>query len=504
MKATIKILCALLLCALILPMTIACNFGKGDETDGSQSGSSDVSETQGEATEDKDPIFTMTGLDQKDLDDKEVLILYSKYGTWGARPLDVSKGEANEDDVNRASYNRDKYFEQLTNSRIKYRAHDKNPNDLTSGEYQEITKLISSNEIQYYDIITMGVRTGGMLVTEQSLTDLSEFDHIINCDAEYYNSVINSQLTMAHKQFVTAGYYTTGNIKGTQVTLTNNTIIKQYHGENKITEIYQLALDNKWTLEALLNLDKGFANGGVNEDETTNTYTYICSLNAADSLFYNMGGAVIEKDDQDLPVVMIKEAVNINILDYLQEKLTNNSNVSIVAGDQEGKVFANGQGMFGYGIVGAYGSAEKATNGAIEERLLPAPIYNEGDEYRCFLPAWNANVSGIPAAAADPELSAYCYELYMGLSYQYIYPEYYQRILGKRYVKNDAEAQIFDIITSSATLDLATSYSWYATNNRNPIRDIITNGAGVASTTETVYESVSQQVQNFLNTYKLG
>ena len=92
----------------------------------------------------------------------------------------------------------------------------------------------------------------------------------------------------------------------------------------------------------------------------------------------------------------------------------------------------------------------------------------------------------------------------MGLSYQYIYPEYYQRILGKRYVKNDAEAQIFDIITSSATLDLATSYSWYATNNRNPIRDIITNGAGVASTTETVYESVSQQVQNFLNTYKLG
>ena len=114
---------------------------------------------------------------------------------------------------------------------------------------------------------------------------------------------------MAGKQFMTAGYYTTGNIRGAQITMVNNPALTDQHGENLIEELYTLALNKQWTMEKMLSYDAGFATGNVNNNHT-DKYTLVISEYGVENLFYAMGGTLISKNTQDLPTVSLNSSEN--------------------------------------------------------------------------------------------------------------------------------------------------------------------------------------------------
>jgi hypothetical protein len=303
---------------------------------------------------------------------------------------------------------------------------------------------------------------------------------------------------MAGKQFATAGYYTVGNIKGAQITSVNNTALTDQHGENLITELYNLALNKQWTMEKLLSYDAGFATGTVAGDGT-DKYTLVTSQYGVENLFYAAGGTLISKNNQDLPIVTVNSTENQARLSAIQSQ-TNQQGVFVARESGSGEMFNRGQSLFQIGMLGAYGAARRT--GEYDECLMPIPLEKEGGEYKSHIPTWNANVSGIPAQTADAETSAYLYEMYMALSYNYIYPAFYEKTMKLTYMNNETEAKIFDEIAKTVCLDIAAVYTWINAENTD-IRQMNDNKAEVTATVTNMAAMMQSKIEEFLGNYEI-
>ncbi|MBR7098671.1 MAG: hypothetical protein IKC59_04580, partial [Clostridia bacterium] len=450
------------------------------------------------------PVYDQTDLDVKTFEDQLYTVMYSTVGMWGATPVKMTAYDASIDSVNKASYDRDLKFEELTGATLSYIPSDTNPNDFYgSNSYSEaLRKMVSSGDISNIDMVMLGARTVGVLLAESFCMDLNEYDNYIHTDNSYYNVKFNNEMSLAEKQFFAMGYHTTGNIKGTEALLVNNTALtKQHQDGGTIDEIYQLALNQEWTYEKMMTYDKGFASGDINEDPTKNTYTLIMSANASQGLYYEMGGTLVEKDDQDMPLVTVNNTKNQDLLSFIKNNVTNNEKVTIVPNDGHGQVFINGQGLFMLAIVGSLGAGKLATG--MDERLMPAPTYAKGEEYNSYLAAWNANVVTIPATIGDADKAAYCFELYMALSYNYIYPEYYEKICQLQYVENSTESQIYDLITDNIYVDYSNLYGFVGTNSIGIRPIFIDSKTEVGSLVQSVSDELRTGIDNFLNNYDL-
>ena len=219
-----------------------------------------------------------------------------------------------------------------------------------------------------------------------------------------------------------------------------------------------------------------------------------------ENLFYAMGGTLIAKNSQDLPYVTVNSNENQARLQAIQS-YTNTDLVFIARKSESGDMFNRGQSLFQICMLGAYGSARNANNA--DECLMPVPMETAGGEYKSFIPTWNTNVSGIPAQAADAETSAYFYEMYMALSYNYIYPSFYEKTMKSTYAQNLTEAKIFDEVAKSVCLDIAAVYTWV--NERNTdIRDIVDNKSEAISTTNNLADTMKTKIDEFLGNYNVG
>lgn len=496
MKTTSKLLCLILAIMMMIPLFASCFKNKKPQPENPDVGIEDT----------RDEVLKMTGLEEKRYDGELFVIGYSFGGgtyisTWVPKPVNVSILDAQSDIVANASYLKDTRFETLTGARISYQGYATNPNVFDSA-YSESAKFVdlhSGGLLKDYDLLMFGATTAGKLIQEKVLMNLNEYDNIIHHDQVYYSSEINNQLSMAGKQFVTAGYYTTGNIKGSQVTMVNADALKAQHGSDLMGELYDLALNNQWTLEKMLSYDAGYATGKINGDKT-DKYTLVISNYGVENLFYGMGGKLIDKNSQDLPIVTVNTPENQQRLFGIQAH-TKTSLVCVAPESGSGQMFIDGQGMFQVGMLGAFGSARRTND--IDECLMPIPMEKAGGKYASFIPSWNANVSGIPAQVADAEMAAYFYELYMALSYMHIYPAYYEKTLRLTYTKNDEEAQIFDMIADSVCLDIAACYSWLNEKNTD-IRNMCANKAEVTQTVTNLAATLQNKIDEFLGTYEIN
>ena len=501
MKNTLKLLCLILAIMMMIPMIASCDLGKKD-------GDGTTTPAAGEdpAATPKDEIYTMTGLEEKTFENEFFVVGYSFGGgtyisMWIPKPVNVTMLDAKDDIVAEAAYKRDARFESLTGARLNYQGYATNPN-VYGNAYSESAKFIDLHTggiLKDYDMLMFGAATAGKLIQEKVLMDLNEYDNLVHHDADYYTSTINADLSMAGKQFATAGYYTTGNIRGAQATKVNNTALTNQHGENIISELYNLAINKQWTLEKLLSYDAGFATGNVNGD-TTDKYTLVTAQYGVENLYYALGGTLISKNSQDLPVVTVNSTENQARLSRIQSITRDTTKVFVARESGSGAYFGAGSALFCIDMLGSFGGVRDVHN--IDECLMPIPLETEGGEYKSFIPTWNANVSGIPAQSADAETSAYLYEMYMALSYLYIYPAFYEKTMKLTYVNNETESQIFDMIANSVCLDVAGVYTWVNENNTD-IRNLCDNKAEVTATVTNLASTLQSKIDEFLGNYEI-
>lgn len=479
-------------------MAASCkNGGKNGPTD-------TTPQESGSGDEDTTPsAIKDSGLPKRDYSDETYVIRYATKTTFVPDTVGISRAEANKDIVSKAGYDRDRAFENLVGAEISYIQSNTNPN-ADSGNDSEIIAIRSMHmmgDLADIDLLMVGARTAGTMIAESLFTDLNQYDNYIKPGAYYYSKGFNDAISLGNKQFAAVGYYTTVNVGWTRAVCVNNTLLSDvFSGEDKISELYDLVFDHKWTVEALLECGENYATGNVDNDISTDKYTWVIGKNPCSAIYYGIGGTTIEKDEQGLPTVTANDSKNIDLLTYLRGVFADSA-VYVAPNDTESEVFNNKNSLFILGPMRMPAGLQDSIG--VEGRVLPLPLRQEGDEYISTLDAWCANVAGIPALVEDADMAAYCYEAYMALSYDYVYPEFFEKLFKLQYVNSPVEAQIFDVIANTATIGIVDMYRW-TTGMRDPIRDIINGTSEVGSSAKTMADDIESHVKDFLNNYKFG
>lgn len=493
MKKLIRILSlALVLCMLGMAL-IACNNTTPPEETSGNNGNNDTVDTE----EADKSALAATGLSGKTFDGELFVIRYPTSTTFVPDTFKVSGLDASKDIVKKAAYDRDKVFEELTKAIISYEESATDPNrgtDITS-----IRVLYQGGELGEIDMITTGARTIGTMIQESMLMNLNDYDNYIHSDRYYYSTGMNEQMSIGGKLFALSGYHTTLNYRYIGTVAVNNDVLSaHFQDNNKINELYELAVNNKWTYEKMFEYGKTYGTGNVENNLELDKYTFVASKNSIQANYHAAGGTVVEKDANDLPTISINSKANIEILTKLNEILGNNSACYVAPDDSEAATFGLGNAMFGQSAMSAVSGYNDQFG--IDGRLLPMPTLEEGADYVSNCDAWTTNLIGIPSTSSDADMAAYCLEIYMALSYDHVFPEFYEKLFKSRYAENEYESQIFDIITTNTYMDYVNLYQWQAKNDA--IRKVIVSSSNiVASSVEEIENEVKQNIENFLKTY---
>ena len=501
MRNTIVKLLALMLALVMVVSMVACG-NDSDEVDAEGEQTTVDTSILEDGTK---SAYKDSGLPERDYNGELFVIRYSTK-TTSCKPDTFNPGAAEDLSTNlvtKASYSRDQVFQELTGTVIAYRALDYNPNGTgDDSDVNNIRILSGSGDLADVNMLCTGARAMGTLISENLLLDLSDYDSYIKPTQYWYASGVNAQMGVGGKLFAVAGYHTTVNYRYIQSIDVNNTILSDlFNDENKIDELYTLVNNKQWTMEKMFEYGKNYSTNDGETDPAKHNYVFIASENSIQGLFHGLGGTVVEKNANDIPEITIKNKENVDLLTYLRGKLLDDSSAVYVApGDDAFKAFSSGKALFGQAAMTNF--KDFAENN-IDARLLPLPLNAEGDDYVSNMMPWTTNLVAIPMVSDDPDMSAYCIEAFMALAYDYIYPEFYETIFKLKYVDSDAEAQMFDIVTSASYIDLVETYQWQSDNTA--VRKIlVSKNEEVGSAVEKIHDEVNGYLQEFFKTYKFG
>ena len=501
-----RILCISLIAIMLLSTLVACK--KGDVGNVPGSGSSDASDVSESETDSKSAVDN-TGLEKRTYDGAEYLIVCTEgKSDWDPYPLNVTAADATAGNkIDAAGYKRNVTFAKDFDVKVKFDARKVHHNSSSSKE-SLLAELRASTlaGAEEFDLVFAGAITAGTLALEKYWFDLKTSEYI-KPDAYYYESQVNEQLLVDGHQYFASGFYSTQNTAAIDVTYANMTAIQKNDPTMTKEYLYELVLNHEWTLDKLLAIGASYATPGsntsiptdvsINSFNSTNHYALVLSKSYCQNMFYDLGGDVIVYNDDTYEYdVVLDNATNVNLLTYLQDTITKNTNVLLAPNNSHIAAYKVEAAPF---MIVTYINMERLSEASFEWTMLPAPLRNAGDEYRAYSDSWNLNFSGIPAANNDLDAATYLYEMFMAYSYDYVYPAYYEESFGTSYQPDAQSCKVFDIVAKSRVVCPANVYGWFGEKNINHIISDSSNSVG--STVSTMKDSVRQNMQHAIDEF---
>ena len=250
MKHITRMIIALLLLAMVLPMAVSCaNTDQPSETtlppETAAPSGSDISDTVAE-----DTLFALSEIpDDLRFDGQTIKILY-----WDDVPnveffVEDQTGEA----VNDAIYRRNLNVQSQFGVNLEYTGTVGNYNNQSSFVNACINSTQSGADA--YDIFCGYTMTGATLMTQGIAQDLTNYD-IMEFDKPWWPSSLISKATVNGGIYFASGDISTNFIHMMYLTIFNKDMLMDIHKMNA-DELYDLAYDGKWTLDKFIELCTG-------------------------------------------------------------------------------------------------------------------------------------------------------------------------------------------------------------------------------------------------------
>jgi ABC-type glycerol-3-phosphate transport system substrate-binding protein len=233
----------------------------------------------------------------------------------------------------------------------------------------------------------------------------------------------------------------------------NKELYSQYVSANKDKdELYQVVLDNRWTVEEFIRLaKKGYVAKGGDGSNDIYGYDHHQAANL-DFLRESSGIRMYERNEYGMPTFNFKNDKSVDFITTISDFLYNSPGIlcSTVNKDVTPPVFTDSQVVFYINILSS------VMNDAMREMkddfgILPMPKWDEEqEEYKTLI--YNAScTAGIPVSTdidrANEEVSAVI-EALCSESYRSVSLAFYETALKAAYNRDDQSAQMIDIITA--------------------------------------------------------
>ena len=344
-----------------------------------------------------------------------------------------------------------------------------------TGAWNEtLATSVLTNQYEYdgafiYAAMSSPLVTQGIYLNLMDLT--TQNGGYINLDKPWWNQTALDELSYAGSLYFLGGDIAVSEIAKGICLFFNKDLFAEKFPDEQVAGLYQLVRDGKWTIDKMTEYvdavwDDVNNNGAIDMGDTCG---YLGSGDQGDGTMdawtYAMGLHITEKDAYGEPQYSM----------YLDPELTPKwEAVYRLSVGSRGVVHHNyissGTTMPEATSIGAgnllffmnyldYGEDLRSTSANFG--VLPLPKYNEEqDDY--ITTFWDGSSLLVATSNLKPErygMVSATLELMAAESYKEVTPTYFTKVLQGLYSKDEPDAEMFDIITGSYTMDFGLVYS---------------------------------------------
>ena len=495
MKTITKILILLLALCMIIPCMAACNNKKNNNNNNKKpggSGGSTVTAPEGSDIE-MPEIVDMNGYTYKAYvrdfagTDPDAHKAQVNNGNNDYRCVDFWVEEANStaDVISYAVYGRNQQIENDYNCKIRQ----------VSSDGSQLEFLVSSLQNGTgYDLTIITAKPAAQAATQNLLQNLNATTYMDLSKPSFDQNAIK-ELSVKDKLYFISGdmNISTMDVAGLSIVnmafyedLSESIVNELYDGDQMYSNIYNIVLAKKWTMETLLkiatkaNIDIDTSdgelhvlpNGVKNGQEVDNKYNggdtvgYHQYLYSALWYFYGSGGRITQKNDEGVPEFIIQKDASQTLYDYIYDKFNRKINAPWIPHESSNILnlnFLTGDVLFADCSLFNVRS-EIYPKAQFEYGILPIPVYEEGMDYQSVIYFNNwAHLWAIPQLTENQEYAERMMEImavYSSLPASTM-EAYYERTIYLQAAKDNGSREVMDIIRTSLVYDLALLYpSW--------------------------------------------
>lgn len=459
MKSPYKMLCLLLLTALVLSVFTACSPEKTDESD-AEANSSETASTESETKDFR--------LEKEHFGNVTLKVLSADNYQYQA--CEIAPAELNTEPVNDAAYNRALLLEQEYGIKLEqvFVVNTHGLYGITAALREAVTTGTDS-----YQLVCAPLHYLASLCSEDAYYDLSaiESNDYIDLNQPYWDQSTVKNFALMNRVYFLNGDAIVSDDEATWAIFFNKDIAENNHLSEAYgaSSLYDLVKTGKWTMDVMYSMAKTVAQdvdgGGMAWSTDTKDIWGINSQVYDGYAFTASTGNTMTRLENGVPIITIGEENNVKIFEKVFNILSDKQVVALAEVNGAGlttkyddliQVFANGKALFMPEKIGTV-STNVMRNAEIRYSLLPLPKFDEAQEnYGTTATVWWCSVLAIPVTnVANFEATCYALEALAFYGQRDLTPEYYNRTLKYKRFPDDAEAaEMLDLIFRNRSYDI--------------------------------------------------
>lgn len=329
-------------------------------------------------------------------------------------------------------------------------------------EYQNlITSVVLANDPDY-DIVTGQSNIIIPMAAQGYYNELSDSQYI-DFSMPYWKSGYHDNIKIYNRLYTLCGDYALTALTRSNVIFFNKSLMDEYG----IVYPYDLVKEGNWTLDKFLEIVYNIAvdiNGdGVMDKE--DLYGFCAYNNSIDPFFASNGLGFTSLDSDGKREIDFPNDKAVDVFEKIFKLVHSDSFINAstnyvtegMASTEDGMAieFKNGK-MVMMGMV--LDGVEKLRDMDIDFGLIPYPKYDENQDRYYTSVTRTYTIAAIPISAPEYEMPELLLEALAYEGYNNIVPTYYEIALKDKYTRDEASAEMLDIVSATSWFDFTDAY----------------------------------------------
>ena len=384
--------------------------------------------------------------------------------------------------VDDAEYSRDRKVEELLGVKLNYITEpgDWAGKDTFNGRIKQ-SVMAGDGE---YDLVDGMIAVTNMIVPDGVFLNLMEQDGL-DFDDPWWAKDMDENLSVAGKLYGICGAGLLSMYKSSYIIYYNQKLIDDFGLENPI----DLVLDGKWTLEKMMSMTKDITTDLDSDGKYTENDRYGLALDNV-----NMRGF---QSSLELPVISKNKNGELEYIGFTERfanavdtwvSLSGDKKMVWCTGgdddqrDARVRMFKADQTLFaGETIL----EVEDFRDMASDFGMIPQPKYDENQQNYHVQIGTGSGMYFIPKTVKNPEMTIDVMNAINCISMETVVPAYYEYALKEKFMRDEKNKEVIDIINSSMMMDVNFAFASTMGVNSNTIYvEIVNSRSDPASTFE--------------------
>ena len=442
-----KIIALLLAILLLCPLIVSCTGGNSKET----VSDSVVEEESGLLLSDKIKDVKFGG--------EEINIWQTKTASNAAEYYyDMNGSNDGEDFVMLELYKRNVTVEEYLNVQINFidtGAESKDAADAIRPSLQA-----GSTEFDAYQLVQ---HNGIALVVEGWFKNLDDSKYL-DFSGEWWAQGFMDNAKINGHNYVMAGDVGVDMVSCAGAIFVNKNMLKENYGEDAYENLRTTVLEGKWTIDELTKLSKDMYHdlNNNNSVDIQDQFGFLSVQHNIDGFYFGAGCTTVERDNEGKAVLTIGNEYSVNVMDRLYRMMHtespddygNNAGGTQLYNNLHSPTivqkFADGEMLFSTGY---FYTARNFTNMTDEFAPLPYPKFDlEQKEYHSIIHN-STTIYAIPNSCIKYDQTGATFEAMAAFGRHMVIPFYYEQVLKLRYLSEEGDTQLVDLIYDTRMSD---------------------------------------------------